>query len=109
MPRAVHNPDQGVQVVQSWGPEPVGANQVEALLAMRGLDLAGGSGPTPPGWGLSGSQEVTSQDVFASPQAFTGLAGVVGLSTFAPGAGVPIAYPADAHSAHVVLPGPGGT
>jgi hypothetical protein len=95
-------------LVEVWGPEPIGAAQVDALQARFGADMAGFTAPNPAGWGLQGSIERTDQTVWASPQAFTGAAQVA-LSTFAPlGAVTPTQYPQDAHMTGVVLPGPGG-
>jgi hypothetical protein len=98
-------------VVQTWGEEPIGAMQIEGWLARTGADMAGFTGPTPAGWGLSGSQERTDQTIWANPQAFNGLAGEVALSTLvgtAGGAVAPIVYPWAADDAGITLPGPNG-
>lgn len=102
------SPDQSVQSVQTWGPEPIGANQVEALMARRGADLAGMSYPNPAGWGLSGSQETTDQTVWLSPQAFNGMAGLTAQSVLTLGGATPIGYQQDASAAQIVLPVAGG-
>lgn len=103
------SPQRGVAAVEVWGEEPIGANQVDALHVRFGADMAGFTSPTPAGWGLQGSQERTDQTIWASPQAFTGLAGAVALSTLMPlGATAPIVYPGEASLAGIVLPGPSG-
>jgi len=107
-PRRPAAQPQGVAAVETWGVEPIGANQVESLLARRGALLAGFTAPNPAGWGLAGSVEATDQHIWASPQAFNAGAGRQALSVWAVGSVAPIAYPQDAHTAQVVLPGPGG-
>lgn len=98
----------GVATVQSWGVDPVGATQMESILARSLSLLSGFTQPTPAGWGEPGSVPTTDQHIWASPQAFTGGGGRVALSTWAVGADRPTVYPQDAHSAQVVLPGPSG-
>lgn len=95
--------------VEAWGPEPIGAAQVDALQARHGADLAGAQISTPPGWGASGSVEATDTTVWMPPQAFNGLAGLSALSTFIPGGGIPQVDTASGHAELVFTrPGPGG-
>jgi hypothetical protein len=100
-----HPPAENVVQVVSWGPEPIGEAQVDALHARFGADMAGLG--TIPGWGLQGSQEATDQAIWASPQAFSGAAGAAAAFS-ALGAAPPTVYPQHADAAGVVLPGPGG-
>jgi hypothetical protein len=108
--RTRHRRNTGADIiaVERWGPEPIGAAQVEGVMARAGALLAGFTRPTPAGWGLTGSQELTDQSVWASPQAFTGAGAKVALAAFTVGADAPTVYPQDAHSTGIVLPGRGG-
>lgn len=89
-------PTEAVAAVQTWGPEPIGSDQVYGLLRALGGNLAGFTSPTPAGWGLAGSIEETDSQLWASPQAFTGAAGLVAHSSYHVGGGMPIVFPADA-------------
>lgn len=99
---------QSAAMVQTWGEDPVGATKMESILTRFGADMAGVTGPTPAGWGIAGSMEATDFRLWASPQAFTGLGGVVALATLQDGAVAPIEYPWTADLAGVTLPGPNG-
>ena len=108
IPRRPATPPRNAAVVESWGPEPIGATQVEALQAATGAKLAGFTTPTPAGWGERGSVERTDNSVWASPQAFTAGGGQTAMSVFSTGAAPPTVYPQDAAMAQIALPGAGG-
>lgn len=101
-------PPQATATVETWGPEPIGANQVEAVMAATGARLAGFTWPNPAGWGLQGSVETTDTTVWASPQAFTAAGGATAQSVLSTGAAPPTVYPQDAAMAQIVLPGAAG-
>ena len=103
--RRARNSEQTAAVVQTWRPDAVGANQVESVMARNGALLGGFTSPTPAGWGLAGSVETTDSHIWASPQAFNGGGGQVALASLTMGAAKPTAYPMDAHTTNVVLPG----
>lgn len=99
---------ESVACVQTWGNEPIGADQVDSIHARQGALLAGFTAPNKPGWGIPGSVEATDNHVWGDPQAFTGEAGIEALYVFHPGADQPVVYPEQAELGQVILPGPGG-
>ena len=101
-------PVRQVAIVETYGPEPIGAAQVDAIQARQGALLAGFTTPNPAGWGAPGSVERTDFRTFGDPQAFAGMAGIKALAVYRPGADLPIIYPEQAELGQVVLPGPGG-
>lgn len=108
VPRRPSTPPRNTATVESWGPEPIGATQVEALQAAQGAQLAGFTSPSPAGWGERGSLETTDSHVWASPQAFTAGGGQTAMSVFSTGAAPPTIYPQDAAMAQIALPGANG-
>lgn len=93
--RAAANP-QMTACVEVWGHDPVGSAQVEGVLARYGADLAGFTAPSRAGWGAPGSVEATDTHMWASPQAFNGLAGTLALVAMIDAGGSPIVFPQDA-------------
>lgn len=108
LPRRARGTERQAVVVEAWGPDAIGANQVESLMARNGALLAGFTAPTPAGWGMAGSTSTTDSHVWASPQAFNMGAANVALSTWAVGAAAPTVYPGDTTGTNIVLPGRGG-
>jgi hypothetical protein len=106
--RRARNTEGSTATVQAWGPDAVGATQVESLLARQGQLLAGFTAPTPAGWGLAGSTATSDSHIWASPQAFTGAGAKTAFSAWTVGADYPTVYPADAHVTLIPLPGVGG-
>lgn len=96
MPRANYplSSPRRLEVVEVYGPEPIGANNIDALDALAGAQLAGDNRPNQPGWGLPGSVENTSQTVFVNPQAFHG-GNPDALATLHVGNGIPVPYGED--------------
>jgi hypothetical protein len=84
----------GTTVVEVWGPDPAGCDQAYAILESIAGPLQGTS-TTPAGWGIAGSEPVTDYRLWASPQAFTGSAGLVAHTTWHEGGGTPIIYDAE--------------
>lgn len=87
---------QATATVEVWGPDPAGSDQAYGLLDAINSRLQGFTGPNPAGWGLAGSVETTDSQLWASPQAFTGSAGLVAHSTYREGGGSPVIYDAEA-------------
>ena len=106
VPRA--RPVQGVAIVETFGPEPIGAAQVDAIQARQGALLGGFTAPNPAGWGAPGAMELTDYHTWGDPQAFAGMAGIKALAVYRPGADLPVIYPEQAELGQIVLPGPGG-
>lgn len=105
--RASANP-RSVAVVEVWGHDPVGSAQVEGIQARYGADLAGLTAPNRAGWGAAGSLEATDTRLWASPQAFTGLAGTMALATLVDANGTPVLFPQEAQLAPILTnPGQG--
>lgn len=86
---------QGTTTLESWGADPVGSDQMFGILDTIAGPLSGGTATTPPGWGIAGSVEQTDNQLWASPQAFNGTAGLVAHTTFREGGGIPVIYDAE--------------